>query len=235
MKHTTQADKARHLWHLHDDGCFVLPNVWDFASAALVLDAGFDVVATSSAAVAFARGWPDGERIGRDTMIAIAGELAARLDAPVTADLEAGYGRRPEDVAATVAAAIGAGVVGCNIEDASPHGQLLELELATARIRAGVDAARSSGLPEFSLNARTDPFLCGGRSGPEQLAESVLRGKAYLAAGARSVFVPGTVDPAVIGELVAGIGGPVNVMAVGGGATPDVERLRGLGVRRVSL
>src|SRR6185369_16883074 len=110
------SEKAARLSSLHDSGCLILPNCWDLASAAITLDEGYPVLATTSAGVAFAQGFPDGEVIGRARMLDFAGRLAARFDVPVTADLEAGYGERPEDVAQTVSAAINCGLVGCNIE-----------------------------------------------------------------------------------------------------------------------
>ena len=95
----------------------VLPNVWDVASARIVEQAGFPAIATSSAGVAFALGYADGERISRDEMAAAVARIAAHVAVPVTADMESGYGRRPEDAAATVRAAIAAGAVGMNFED----------------------------------------------------------------------------------------------------------------------
>ncbi len=93
----SQSEKAARFAALHDRDCFVLPNVWDFASAGMLIDEGYDVIATSSAGVAFAQGFPDGEFIGRDRMIDFAGRLAKRFDVPITVDLEAGYGSAPDD------------------------------------------------------------------------------------------------------------------------------------------
>jgi 2-methylisocitrate lyase-like PEP mutase family enzyme len=232
----SQAEKAARFAALHDTGCFVLPNAWDFASAALTLAEGYDVIATTSAGVAFAQGFADGEAIGRDRMIGFAGGLAARFDVPVTADLEAGYGEAPAAVGATVAAAIAAGLVGCNIEDGVPGSSALyDAELSAARIGAGAEAARAAGLPDFSLNARIDSFL--RKMGPPDacLRDAIDRGRRYLAAGARSVFVPGVIDGAAIRTLVSEIGGPLNVMAVSSPAMPSRDELAAIGVRRISL
>src|SRR5258706_372906 len=95
----------------------VLPNAWDRGSAALMVQAGFRVIPRAGAGIAFAHGKPDGERLGRDGMRGAAAEIAAACRVRVTADLEAGYGAGPEDVAATVTRAIEIGLVGCNIED----------------------------------------------------------------------------------------------------------------------
>jgi 2-methylisocitrate lyase-like PEP mutase family enzyme len=205
-------------------------------SAALIVEAGFDVLATTSAGVAFVQGLPDGEKIGRDRMIAVAAEIARRVPVPVSADLEAGYGPAPDDVAETVRRAIAAGLVGCNIEDSDPKTRkLLPFDQAVARIRAGVAAARAAGLPDFVLNARTDPFLMQMGTPDENFAEAVRRANAFLDAGARSSFVPGPVDAATIGALAKAIGGPLNVMAIARGHVPPIAELSALGVRRVSL
>jgi 2-methylisocitrate lyase-like PEP mutase family enzyme len=211
----------------------VLPNAWDAGSAALMADAGFPVIATTSAGVAFALGYPDGERIGRKRMLEICGEIAAISPVPVTGDLEAGYGPEPEAVAATVTGAIEVGLVGCNIEDAQA-GKLLDLELAVARIRAGRAAAEKAGVP-FVLNARTDPYLLRFGDAATNFAESVKRANAYLEAGATCAFVPGPGDAETVGKLVQAVKGPLNIMggpAAAGGL--DVPTLQRLGVRRLS-
>src|SRR3546814_12890617 len=92
---------AFHRLHL-DPTILILPNAWDVASAVILAEAGFPAIATTSAGIAFSRGHPDGERISRDAMLAEVARITARLDIPVTADLEAGYGPTPEDVAETV-------------------------------------------------------------------------------------------------------------------------------------
>jgi 2-methylisocitrate lyase-like PEP mutase family enzyme len=46
----------------------LLANVWDVASARIIEDAGFGAIATSSAGIAFARGFPDGQKIHRFQM-----------------------------------------------------------------------------------------------------------------------------------------------------------------------
>src|SRR5712692_10838921 len=114
----TQRERAAAFRRLHGGKpILVLPNVWDVASAKIVERAGFPAIATSSAGVAFALGYPDGERISRDEMAAAVARIAAHVGVPVTADMEAGYGGRPADAAATVRAVIAAGAVGRNFED----------------------------------------------------------------------------------------------------------------------
>ena len=219
-------------------GIVVLPNAWDPGTAIVMADAGFPFVATTSAGIAFAQGLPDGQRLSRSRMLELVAQIVAAVAVPVSADLEAGYGPRPEDVAATVTGAVAAGAVGCNIEDSTGDRErpLFELELAVERIRAGAEAARASGVP-FVLNARVDPYLVGLGTPQENLAESIRRANAYREAGAGCLYVPGVTDPDAIRELVREIDGPLNVLGARGGAASAlrVSELEALGVRRVSI
>ena len=93
------AAKAAAFRKLHEGPkTLLLPNAGDGGSAALLAAAGFPVIATTSAGIAVARGYPDGERIGRDEMLAEVQRIVGIVSVPVTADLEAGYGPKPEDV-----------------------------------------------------------------------------------------------------------------------------------------
>ncbi len=236
---TTSLDRASAFAERHrGPGILVLPNAWDPGSAVMMAEAGFEFIATTSAGVAFAQGLPDGQRLDRRRMLELVGQIVAAVPIPVTADLEAGYGRRPEDVAATVEGAIAAGAAGCNIEDSTGERDrpLFDLELAVERVLAGAAAARSHGRP-FVLNARVDPYLVRLGTPEENLAESVRRAQAYLAAGAGCVYVPGVMEAGAIGRLVREIDGPLNVLgAVAGRQSPlSVADLERLGVRRVSI
>lgn len=226
--------KAERLQQLIDaPETLVLPNVWDVAGARVVAEAGFPVIATSSAGVAWSLGYPDGEEISRDDMLFMVRRIAAATDLPVTADLEAGYGQAADAVADTVRAALEAGAVGANIEDSSseePGHPLLDFDLSVDRIRAGKAAADEAGVP-FVINARTDGFYGGGNE--NSFDETVRRGNAYLEAGAGCVFVPFVRDAETIGKLARAINGPINVLA--GAAAPTLPEMQELGVARVSI
>jgi len=230
-----QAGKAEALRRLHQGPrLLVLPNAWDVASALVVEAAGYPAVATSSAGVAFALGHPDGERISRGEMAEAVGRIAARVRVPVTADMEAGYGRTPEAAAETVRAVIAAGAVGMNLEDAptDEEGTLLDMGLQADRVRAAREAGTAAGVP-FVINARTDVFL-GQIGAPEtRLAHAARRLNAYRAAGADSLFAPGVTDRETIAALVCEVAGPLNVLA--GAGCPPVPELEAMGVRRLSL
>lgn len=227
--------KAARLAALHRPGHpLVLVNAWDAASARIIEKAGSHAIATSSAGVAFACGYPDGEKISRERMLEAVARICAAVSLPVTADLERGYGDTPEEMRRTAEGLLEAGAVGLNLEDGTgrPEVPLADLALQVEKIRTILAAGRRHGVP-IILNARTDVYLRG--VGPEsgRLAEAVRRGEAYRDAGAACVFVPGVTEPAVIGELVARLACPVNVLAVAGSLS--IPELAKLGVARVSL
>jgi len=223
---TSTVDKAVELQRLHaDPELLLLVNVWDVITARVVADTpGTRALATASHSIAAAQGYPDGEQIPRDLMISTVARIAAEVDLPVTADLEAGYG----DAGETVRRAIDVGVVGANLED-----QLKPLPDAVRAVEAAVAAGAKAGVP-FVLNARTDAFLKAGDKDPAAvLADAIERGLAYLDAGASTFFVPGRLDEPTVTRLVEALGRQtINVIAVPGSL--DLDSLQRLGVARVS-
>ncbi|MDX1484933.1 MAG: isocitrate lyase/phosphoenolpyruvate mutase family protein [Alphaproteobacteria bacterium] len=231
----TQLEKAERFRALHrGPGILVLPNAYDAASACIFAAAGFEAIATTSGGCAFSLGFPDGERIGRAAMAEVVARIAAAVDLPVSADMEAGYGEAPEAVAETVGATIAAGAVGINIEDSTKGATraLIDFDLAVARIAAARTAAEAAALP-LVINARTDVYSVGEGDEAARLDEAVRRANAYLAAGADCAFVIGVADGAVIAKLAAAIDGPLNILA--GPTSPPVAELEALGVRRVTV
>ncbi|MFN2571596.1 MAG: isocitrate lyase/phosphoenolpyruvate mutase family protein [Gemmatimonadales bacterium] len=225
--------KAEALGRLHVEGpMLVLPNAWDAGSARIFVAAGFTALATTSAGIAFSLGYPDGERISRDEMLAAVARITRRVSVPVTADLEAGYGATPEAVAETVRRAIDAGAVGMNLEDRLEATELIEFSLAVERVRAARAAADTVGVP-FVLNARTDAFEAPEIPRDRRTAEAVRRGNAFREAGASSVFVPFVGDRDTIEQLVQQIHAPLNVL--GTPTAPTLKELAALGVRRVTF
>jgi 2-methylisocitrate lyase-like PEP mutase family enzyme len=222
----TAVERAELLRQLHaDPELLVLVNVWDVATATTVAGVpGCRAIATASHSIAAAFGYPDGEQIPVATMLDMVGRIAAAVDLPVTADLEAGYG----DPAETVRKAIGLGVVGANIED-----QMRPLAEAAAVVSSVVKAAGEEGVP-IVLNARTDAFLHAGQRDPRHvLVDAIARGRAFLDAGADCVFVPGRLDAESVSVLVEGIGDR-KVSVIGFPGLPAHLELESLGVARIS-
>lgn len=234
MNINEQKEKADALRKMHDrTRILVLPNAWDAASARIFEAAGFKAIATTSAGVANAVGYPDGEIIPRDEMVTMVRWIARSVAVPVTADMEAGFGREAREVAETVRMIIDAGAIGMNLED-TVHGaarQLYDLPAAVARIRAAREAADQARVP-IVLNARTDVFIRGIGEQPTRFAHAVERLNAYREAGADCLYPIGFFDAETIARLVKAVNGPINVMGMEG--TPPVAELERMGVARVS-
>ena len=211
---------------LHADGLLRLPNAWDAGSARLAQAAGARAIATSSAAVAWAHGWPDGDLLPVQLLLQTTRAVAGATDLPVTIDIEGGYSDEPVRVGALVTELIEAGAVGINIEDGSKDPALLCAKIAAARA-----AADQAGVDLF-INARIDVWLRGLVPAAERVAETLARSARYRDAGANGLFAPGITDAGEIGALVAGTDMPVNVLAWTG--LPDAGLLQALGVRRLS-
>jgi 2-methylisocitrate lyase-like PEP mutase family enzyme len=212
----------------------LLPNIWDVASARIIEEAGFGAIATTSAGIAFSLGYPDGQKISREEMLAAVARIVRSVRVPVTADVEAGYGSTPEAAARTTQGVIEAGAVGLNLEDAASESgaPLVELALQLEKIRAVREVAARLKVP-LVLNARTDVYLLQVGDPAKRYDEAVRRLRAFRDAGADCVFLPGLRDAATIGRLIADLQCPVNILA--GSGSPSVPELQKLGVARVSL
>jgi 2-methylisocitrate lyase-like PEP mutase family enzyme len=152
---------------------------------------------------------------------------------PLSADIEHAYGGTPGAVADMVLRVIAAGAVGINIEDYVPGTADLEpIGLQADKVNAVVKAAAKAGV-RVVVNARTDVFLRQSGEAARRVEMAVERGRAYRAAGADCVFIPGVIDAPTIRLLAAGIGAPINVLAVAG--APSVAELEALGVARVTV
>ena len=221
----TTADKAQTLAALYSAPEILrVVNVWDVISTTAVAALSeTTAIATAGHSIAATFGYPDGQ-IPRELMIDMIGRIAASTELPVSADLDDGYDNAGE----TTRLAIGAGVVGANVED-----RLKPLVESVAVVEAIVKAGQAEGVP-FVLNARTDAFVrAGGRPVEESIADAIERGRAFLDAGATSVFVPGILNADVTRQLVEGIGQrKVSVIGLPGALT--AAEYEALGVARIS-
>ncbi|MBU1347923.1 MAG: isocitrate lyase/phosphoenolpyruvate mutase family protein [Alphaproteobacteria bacterium] len=208
---------------LHAGGLLILPNAWDGASAALSVAAGARAVATTSAGVAWALGWPDGAAPPRaDLLSALERIVRASGGAPVSADVEGGFSDEPSEAAGFVRRVVETGCVGVNIEDADGSAEALADKIAAVRAAVGAD---------LFINARCDLWLRGIGPVEGRLEEAVRRAALYRAAGADGLFMPGVVEAGTITALVD-LGAPLNLLARSGLA--DAAALEALGVRRLS-
>ena len=212
---------------LHDGAKLLhLPNAWDAGSARLFESLGAPAIATTSAGMAWAAGYADGDNMPADVAIAIAINMARVLTVPLSVDLENGYSDDAHVVAQTVMRLVDAGVAGINIEDGGAAPEVL-----AAKIVAIKSLAARAG-KEIFINTRTDVYARGLAPEGGRVAEVLRRAAIYKAAGADGLFVPCLCQADEIATVVAGAGLPVNVMDWPG--VPSADELHALGVRRLS-
>jgi 2-methylisocitrate lyase-like PEP mutase family enzyme len=231
----TQRIKASAFRAMHaGPRILLLPNAWDVISARIFEEAGFGAIATTSAGIAFTLGYPDGQKISRAEMLQAITRIARAVRVPVTADVEAGYGDRPEDAAQTAREVIEAGGVGMNLEDATNEREhpVNDLSLQLEKIRAVQEAARQADV-SIVLNARTDVYLLQVGAPEARYDLALQRLSAFRDAGADCLFLPGVRDTDTIRRIVTDLRFPINILA--GPGSPPVPELQKLGVARVSL
>lgn len=227
-----QTEKARLFAALHQPGNpVVLFNIWDPGSARAVVESGAAALATGSASVAVANGFPDGEKVPVELALANVERIVSAVPLPVTVDFEGGYAVDPAAFAANVKRLVATGAIGCNLEDQILGGEGLHpITTQVARLRA----ARSAAGSDFFINARTDLFLKAKRETHDaSMVDAALeRSRAYADAGASGFFVPGMVDLKLLERLCASSPLPVNVLAIPGTATRAA--FASTGVARIS-
>ena len=221
------ADRFRHL---HESGCFVIPNPWDIGSARLLEQLGFKALATTSSGFAWSLGRQD-NHVTLEESVAHLRAIAGSVAIPVNADFEGGFADSPSGVAANVATAAATGVAGLSIEDSTgrPADPLYDFALAVDRIRAARQALDASGTGVL-LTARSEGFIVGR----PDLAETIRRLTAFAEAGADCLYAPGLRTLDDVRAVVAAVRPkPVNVLV--GGPVFTVAQLADAGVRRISV
>ncbi|KAB8264075.1 phosphoenolpyruvate phosphomutase-domain-containing protein [Aspergillus pseudonomiae] len=251
---TAQNNLAIHFRNLHTPGHpILLTNVYDAATASLIANhPSTKAIATASYAIAASQGIPD-EALTLPRNLAAVRSIAAILKPntlpenkdstenttklPLTVDVQDGYA----DVAETIREIISVGAVGCNIEDLDgATGQLRPLSEAVARIELAVRTAAELGVPDFVVNARTDVLGDNPGGKPGSIEDAIERGRAFLKAGACTVFVWGGaggrgVSKEEIKELAVAFQGRLNVKLVLRDGFLTVPEVKELGVARISL
>jgi 2-methylisocitrate lyase-like PEP mutase family enzyme len=227
-----QKSKATAFRALHARaGAFIIPNPWDAGTAKILTHLGFEALATTSAGLAFSLGRSDGAVSGEETL-ANAQAIVQATHLPVSADLEDGFGHAPEKAAETIRLAIGVGLVGGSIEDASGDSAkpIYDFNLAVERIAAAMEAVAAQDIP-FILTARAENFL---HERPD-LDDTIKRLQAFEKAGADVLYAPGLPSLEAIREVCSALTRPVNVVAGLGGPAFSLQQLSDAGVKRVSV
>jgi 2-methylisocitrate lyase-like PEP mutase family enzyme len=234
MRRSTQQERAEAFHRLHiDGGILVLVNAWDAASARLFEQAGSPAIATTSAGMAWSLGYPDGEQVSVRELLEACARICRVVTAPVSVDIEGGYGQTPAEVSATVRALLELGVVGINIEDGLTPGTKEIAPPNTEKISAIRAVAEEVGVRLF-INARTDVYFAPANDPDARYEETVRRARMYVAAGADGIFVPGLENLEEMARMAQAVPRPLNIYA-GYAGLPRVDELRRAGIRRVSL
>ncbi|KAL6807051.1 phosphoenolpyruvate phosphomutase domain-containing protein [Trichoderma sp. SZMC 28013] len=245
---------AQTLKALHKPGSpLVLSNIWDVSSLNAIVSLNSEAskpvkaLATASWAIAASLGIKDEELTMVQNLEAISriAPLAEEAGIPLSVDLQDGYG---DLIIAVVTAAVEYGAAGANLEDSIPSagfgkgisGSLYKLEDQVARLKRAFDAAREAGAPDFVINARSDIFRLESPdlSLEARVAEAIKRGKAYLAAGATTVFFyggPNGLSSETVKTLVKELDGKVAVMLSGQPGSLTTADLASIGVARISV
>lgn len=211
----------------HGDRVLILPNAWDAVSAALFADAGARAIATTSAGLAWSRGYADGNALPRASLLSsVSAVCAVAGDKPVSVDIEAGYSDSADDVADLVAHLCGLGIAGVNLEDGTGAPETLAAKISAVKRRV-----REAGLDVF-VNARTDVFLRELTPAADAVRATIDRAKRYAAAGADGIFVPDLAARDAIRSVTEAVELPLNVLAAP--SLASASELYDLGVRRIS-
>ncbi len=228
MTYNYQRFKLAHF----NESPLLLGNVWNVQSARVYERLGFAAIGTSSAAVAHSLGYEDGEQIPFETYLSIIERIIKSVDLPLTVDLEAGYGKNPEQILDNVKKLHALGVAGINLEDSSVING--ERVLKSSFVFSEILGQLSLKLKELNmaifLNVRSDVFLMGL---PHALKEAKDRVKRYEKAGADGIFLPCISKKEDIVEITKTTSLPLNVMCVP--ELQDFRTLRDWGVKRISM
>jgi 2-methylisocitrate lyase-like PEP mutase family enzyme len=239
MVSSIQKEKAdMFLKFHHDKEILVLLNSWNIGSSKLIEACGYKAIATTSMGIAASLGYPDCQVIKLSEMIEVITGIVNSVHAPVTVDIEAGYGNNLNEIIESVKKIISTGIVGINIEDSIDLNPVLIDEMEFCERIAAIRALSDSLGFHLVINARTDSFYTSSGSLQEKLSESIRRGNKYREAGADCIFVQPVWEKETISTLVKEINAPINILAnpgMGAGLPPSVSELQDLGVARLSL
>ena len=210
----------------------LLGNAWDVHSARFFERAGYQAIGTSSAAIANALGYEDGEKISFDELFFVVERIARNISIPLSVDFERGYGATIDETLRHIDQLLSVGIVGINLEDSVRNGDSRGLDPVSVhadKIRA-IKAHLAKTNRGLFINARTDAYIVKNSQPIETTLERI---KAYEAAGADGIFVPFATEEKAIQMFTAATQLPVNVLNIPG--IPSYARMAELGVKRVSM
>lgn len=228
----TQSSKISSFRSLHKSSApFIIPNPWDAGSARALQAIGYKALATTSSGFAMTRGRHD-YGMTRDEVLRHCESITAAVDIPVSADLENGFGRGPDDTAETIRLAIQTGLAGGSIEDSTgdPANPVFEESLAVERMIAAVEVAKSAG-NGFVVTARAEALLYGSTD----IDQIIRRLQKFSDAGADVLFSPGLATIADVKMVCESVNKPVNVLIYGDLAKYSIGDIGRAGGTRISV
>ena len=216
------------------DDPLIIPEVWDVASARILVEAGFPTLTTSAAAYAWAQGYRPGERVGLEELLVVAGRIIRDCQKPIVADLEGCFDRSNQYIKRSVMAALTIGGKGVILGDGGRDG--MHQMLGVMEVANRIKSARMAAIEvkkELVLVARTDAVHMGALVA-NPFEEAIKRANTFLDAGADLVHVPGVQNIDVVHQLKTQIHGPV-MITVSHGNAPLLTDYREAGITAVSL
>lgn len=215
----------------YQDKPLLIANTWDAISSKAAEKAGFQVIGTSSHAIANMLGYEDGEIIPFEEMFRIVHKIVKSTALLVSADIESGYTDDPELLNNYAEQLADAGVLGINLEDGLTSGsqrRLGDASLLARKIKSVKSHLRSKGKDLF-INARIDTYTT---KHPDAIGETLKRIKIYEDAGADGFFVPLINEDSDIRAVLGATSLPLNVFLKEG--LKNYEEFALLGVHRIS-
>lgn len=231
-KMVTQYEKAERFKSMHESGLFVLPNAWNGGSAKVFDKAGFSAIGTTSAGIAYSKGYPDGEKISFNDIRRVTEEIVEVTNLPVSVDIERGFSNTLEGISNNVRELISLGAVGLNIEDGKPDVNSVDDEGEFCEKISIIATIREELQIPFFINARTDIFLLQLGTEDEMLDMTVRRAKRLKECGADCIFIPGALNEQIIRKLRESIELPINLFLHS--AFCDTEKMADIGINRLS-
>ena len=235
MKQTT---RLREL--LKKPGTILIPGSFSAMSAKLVEDAGFEAVYMSGGCTSMSfTGWADVGLITFDEMLLNLRLIADRVNIPVIADADTGYGNAL-NLMRTTQAYIRAGAAAMHVEDQTlpkrcgnlPGKLVVSREEFVGKIRAAKDVINKMD-PDFIFIARTDARNSVGGS----LDEAIGRANLYAEAGADIVLPDGLQSPEEVAAFARGVKAPTMVFTGYGSSfgSMSVKELDAAGVKIMAM
>jgi 2-methylisocitrate lyase-like PEP mutase family enzyme len=210
----------------------LIANAWNAQSGIAFEKLNYKALATTSAGVAEALGYPDGEEMSFEEYLFVVKRIRATTSLPLSVDLEGGYGHTTDEIAGNIKRLAAVGVVGINIEDSiieAGSRKIRDAQTFADDLKEIADVLKAGNTNIF-INVRCDAFLLPL---PDARNEAIRRIKLYQSTGVHGLFLPCIADEEDIKAVVAVSQLPVNVMCIPG--LPDFDKLKSLGVKRISM